>query len=204
MFQLVKHLDKTKQIAVAFSGGIDSMVLCEFLQKKKFDVHVMFFDHRNGYSEKEFQFAAEYASYKKLPFICGTRSREKLKSESDEEYWRNMRYEFFKSFNMTIATGHTLDDAVEWFLFTAFNGEGHIMPYQHHNVVRPFLLTSKEQIKAYAVKNNLIWLEDASNRDIKFAARNRIRHNILPEVLQINPGIYKVIKKKILAKYSNQ
>jgi tRNA(Ile)-lysidine synthase TilS/MesJ len=39
-------------------------------------------------------------------------------------------------------------------------------------------------------------VQDQSNFDNKYN-RNRIRNLILPEVLNVNPGIHKVIRKKI-------
>jgi tRNA(Ile)-lysidine synthase TilS/MesJ len=49
----------------------------------------------------------------------------------------------------------------------------------------------------YAARNKLEWLEDLSNQDVNFASRNRIRHEILPLALQINPGLYNMVKKRI-------
>jgi tRNA(Ile)-lysidine synthase len=204
MFELMNKLDHLKPIGVAFSGGVDSVVLAEYLLKKKFNVTLFFFDHLNGYSTKERTFALQFAQNKKLPIVIGHPSRNKVNSESTEEHWRKMRYEFFHNQQMDIATGHTLNDVVEWYLFTCMHGEGHVMPYQNKNVIRPFLLTSKDKIVNYAETKNIEWLEDWSNSDIEFAARNRIRHNILPEALKINPGLFKVVKKKLLSKWRSQ
>lgn len=206
MFELMNKLDKEQTLGVAVSGGIDSVVLLQYLLKKVkiSNLCIVHFYHGNASADEEMQFVSKIASSLGLPLILGTPSRDRANDESQEEYWRNMRYEFFKSIKLPIATGHTLDDAVEWYLFTAFNGEGHLMPYQHANIIRPFLLTPKEKLFAYAECNDIEWLEDVSNTDETFAARNRIRKLILPEVLKINPGLAKVIRKKLLIKHRLQ
>ena len=210
MFELMNKIDRDKMLGVAVSGGIDSVVLLHYLRRKfrqnfkSKNISIVHFNHCNDFAQDELYFVTQLASELKLPLLLGTPSRQRNKNESQEEYWRACRYEFFKSLNMQIATGHTLDDAVEWYLFTSFNGEGHLMPYEHANIIRPFLITEKEKIKKYAERNNIVWHEDATNSDENFAARNRIRNIILPEVLKINPGLGKVIKKKLLVKWRKQ
>ena len=44
------------------------------------------------------------------------------------------------------------------------------------------------------------WIEDTTNKDNNFA-RNRIRNVILPEIKKINPGIQKVVAKKVKSEY---
>jgi tRNA(Ile)-lysidine synthetase-like protein len=192
-----------KHLYVAVSGGVDSMAILHHL-KRKFDVTVLHFIHNDSDTAyQEFQFVYEYCVTNNIPAIYKFQKEERTPKQSQEEYWRNGRYDFFKNIKGTVVTGHTLDDAVEWYLFSAFNGLGKFMEYSHANVIRPYLTTKKEDIVHYAKRNNVIWLEDESNVDVSFAARNRIRHNILPEVLKVNPGIYKVVKKRILQKVND-
>ena len=42
-------------------------------------------------------------------------------------------------------------------------------------------------------------MEDPSNTDIKYM-RNYIRHVMMPNALRVNPGLHKVLKKKIIDK----
>ena len=120
---------------------------------------------------------------------------------SKEEDWRTARYKFFTSLDELVCTGHTLDDMVEWYLFTSLMGEGRYMEYAHSNVVRPFICTKKSDILEYAIKHNISWLEDPSNKDANFAARNRIRYEILPAALKVNPGLYKTVSNRFQLKY---
>jgi tRNA(Ile)-lysidine synthase TilS/MesJ len=48
----------------------------------------------------------------------------------------------------------------------------------------------------YAETKFVPWLEDDTNMNYDHA-RNRVRHEIIPEVMEINPGIHKVIAKKV-------
>ena len=46
------------------------------------------------------------------------------------------------------------------------------------------------------------WVEDDTN-SVNDYARNRIRNVILPEIKKINPGIQKVVAKKVKQDYNN-
>ncbi len=202
MFELMNRLNVNEPIGVAISGGVDSVALAHYLVKKKYNVTLFFFNHANDYANDEFKFVTSFADKYNLSLVVCSTTVKKPDEMSQEEFWRIERYKFFHSHsNIKIATGHTLNDAVEWYIFTCCHGEGHCMPYENKNVIRPFLVTDKDRIISYCEKNKINWLEDPSNQDVTFAARNRIRHNILPEVLKINPGIFKVIKKKLLNKW---
>ena len=55
---------------------------------------------------------------------------------------------------------------------------------------RPFLNVTRTELLDYARKNKLTWCEDESNADVKFA-RNKIRHEILPQLERECPGTTK-------------
>ena len=57
-------------------------------------------------------------------------------------------------------------------------------------IYRPFLNVTRAELLAYASKNNLTWCEDESNADVKFA-RNKIRHELLPNLERQCPGATK-------------
>jgi tRNA(Ile)-lysidine synthase TilS/MesJ len=124
----------------------------------------------------------------------------KPKKDSWEEYWRNQRMGAFNSIKIPVITGHNLDDAMETWLFSSIHGQSKLIPYNTNNVYRPFLLTHKQTLYNYAVKHDISWVEDESNKDVKFV-RNRIIHNILQEVMQINAGFATVIKRKYRETY---
>lgn len=65
------------------------------------------------------------------------------------------------------------------------------------NLIRPFLMTKKEQFERLVEYHGLTPVEDKYNDNMELT-RNYIRHIMMPHVLKINPGIEKVIKKKYL------
>jgi len=188
-----------KTVAVALSGGVDSVVLLDFLRKKH-DVTALHYVHNSAYAETEHKFVTELCNKWDIPMLVQHQSKEIPKGLSVEEYWRKGRYEFFKNYNGVVCTGHNLDDAVEWYLFTSFNGEGHYMNYRNGNVVRPFLHQRKSEIYKYAEENGLEWIEDPSNTNTDWSARNKIRNKIMPLTLEVNPGLHNMVRKRILIK----
>ena len=62
---------------------------------------------------------------------------------------------------------------------------GHDIPCIH--IYRPFLNVTRNELLAYARENGLSWCEDESNADVKFA-RNKIRHEFLPNLERECPG----------------
>ena len=119
---------------------------------------------------------------------------------TSEAEWREERYKFFYEFDRPLITCHSLDDQVETWLFYAMRGRPRLIPYRRDHVIRPFMLTKREDMYDWCLRKAVPYLEDPSNKDTSFA-RSRIRHNILPEVLEINPGIHTTISKKIKKKY---
>ncbi len=191
---MIKLLTKVpKQVYLACSGGVDSIAGLTFLSKRNRNITPVFFDHNTETSKKALEFLLEQGY---SPLI-GTIQKEKDKRESWEEYWRNQRYNFFNSLDSNIIVCHHLNDAIESWIFSAINGNPKIIPVQTKNVIRPFLLFSKEELKDICIKSNKKWIEDETNVDLSHP-RNRIRHAIMPHVLEINKGIEKVIRKKYL------
>ena len=64
--------------------------------------------------------------------------------------------------------------------------------------VAPLLTTTKAELTHWCERHRVDWSEDKSNADVS-SPRNRIRHNILPEVLKVNPGFLTVMRKKVIA-----
>ena len=52
--------------------------------------------------------------------------------------------------------------------------------------IRPLLNTSREEIESYLERNGIAFVQDETNEDTVYT-RNRIRHEIMPLLRQINP-----------------
>lgn len=197
MINIQGKLDR--KVYVACSGGVDSMAVVDFLMKNH-TVNLMFFDHGTETSKEalDFLMSRYYPSIELagMSLNVGHIKKKKEQSESWEEYWRNERYSWFHSYEVPIITCHHLDDCVENWVFTSLHGEGKIIPYRNRNVIRPFRLNRKSEFTNWCRNKNVPWVEDSSNNDTKYM-RNFIRHEIIPKALVVNPGIHKVIRKKV-------
>lgn len=199
MIRLLEKIPET--VGVAVSGGIDSMVTLDFLQNTRRDIKVIHVNHGTNHAPHALKFVKEQAEQRGLEFWV---NREDVYTSdiknNKEEAWRNMRYEYFHGFPFPIITAHHLDDCLETWLFSSFNGTPKTIPYQRDNVIRPFLLTKRDDIVDYACKNDVDYIYDMSNSDLSYT-RNYIRHNIVPDVLTVNPGIHKMIAKMVRERY---
>jgi tRNA(Ile)-lysidine synthase len=182
-----------KEITVALSGGVDSVAAADFLSRKH-DVSCAFFHHDTDNSEKAYKFVTEFCSSRRLPLFVGFINKDKPKDQSMEEHWRNQRYAFFDSLDVTMVTAHNLDDCIETYLHGCLTGQPKVIPSKRNNVVRPFLTTPKSEFVSWCMRKDIAWCEDSSNRDTKYV-RNYIRHEIVPRAFQVNPGLDTVVKK---------
>jgi len=136
-----------------------------------------------------------------------------------EEAARQARYAFLASTAQQagaqrIAVGHHADDQAETVLMHFLRGSGVAgmrgmlprMPLSDYRalserveglgadvmLVRPLLGVRRTEIEAYCDRNALVPRIDRSNADTTFH-RNRLRHELLPILRQINPAIDRVL-----------
>jgi len=127
-------------------------------------------------------------------------------SETIEEAARAVRYDYFTSLIATgeadsILTAHTLDDQAETVLMKLLRGawtEGlsAIHPVilvnnagqRQGKILRPFLNTRRAEIESFLNEINQPWREDSTNADTAYT-RNRIRHELMPQLRQYNPSL---------------
>ena len=202
MIRIIKNLPP--RITVACSGGVDSMVFTNFLLEGRRKVDLAYFNHDTPHSKHAEKFIREYAAKNKLLLTIGRVKGKREKNQSIEEFWRDERYKFLCSLGSPfVVTCHHLDDVVETWLFKCMHGNPGLIPYHRSpNIYRPFLMTEKREILSYAKRKDIDWVEDPSNRMTKNIMRNHIRHNLMPQVLKVNPGIRTMIRKKMIEIYS--
>lgn len=202
---MIKVLGKIPDsIYIAASGGLDSMACLDFLSRSKGrNIEVLHFNHGTEHSNKAEALVKKVCLKAGLKLTIGNISSSKTKGESQEEYWRRERYTFFNQFgDRRIITCHHLNDQVENYIFTMLNGNEMLIPYKRGNFIRPFLSTKRVDLESWAENKNVDYIEDPSNFDTRYS-RNLIRHNIIPMTKIINPGIEKVIKKKVIRSFSS-
>lgn len=188
-----------RQVYVACSGGVDSMAAVSFLLKGKRDVELLFFNHNTPTSNIAEEFLSKWSKDNGLNLHLGHIGAGDIeKGRSQEDYWREKRYSFFGKFtDRNIVTCHHLNDQMEQWLMTSVKGNPRLIPHTNGNIIRPFVLTPKDELVNWAKRNSVPWVEDMSNLDTKYQ-RNFTRHILMPQVLALNSGFEKTIRKKVL------
>ena len=195
---------------IAVSGGIDSMVLAHLFQHFKLDFGLLHcnFKLRGEESDADMQFIHDYAELNNLPLKIGFFETAKIAKDlkvSIQVAARELRYQWFyeqMAENKVdfVATAHHLDDSLETFLINLSRGTGLEgltgIPVENDKIFRPLLPFSREEIEAYANKNNIKWRDDSSNASDKYL-RNKIRHSIVPVLKELNPTFLDSFQKTI-------
>lgn len=180
---------------VALSGGVDSMTLLNFLRADGHrNIKAFYFHHGTFHGDQAEDFLSDFCVKNNIELHIKL-TEEKPESVSAETFWRQKRYEFLQSFPFDIATAHHLNDCAENYLWGMITGgKPRFIHYRkpNSNIVRPFLLVSKDEIYEMANKRKIRWIEDPTNIENDHL-RNKIRNNLLPEILEINPGFLKMI-----------
>jgi tRNA(Ile)-lysidine synthase len=124
-----------------------------------------------------------------------------LPADSIEGTARRLRYAWFRQLLRetpldAVAMAHTLDDQAETVLAKFLRGawtEGlsgiyPVLNFSEGRILRPLLQTSRREIEAFLHARNQPWREDSTNRHLTFT-RNRIRHELLPQLENWNPQL---------------
>ncbi|WP_275315431.1 tRNA lysidine(34) synthetase TilS [Tenacibaculum bernardetii] len=222
--QLAEHIDnhfsflKERKLLIAISGGVDSVVLTHLLHQLNFTISLAHcnFQLRDEESNLDELSVKELAKNLNIPFFSVLFETSKHAEEhklSTQIAARKLRYNWFdeliKEHNFDyILTGHHADDNLETFIINLTRGTGLDgltgIPAINGKIVRPLLIFSREQIETYATDNNIQWREDASNSEIKYI-RNKIRHQIVPLLKELNPSFSKThLKTTAFLKQSQQ
>lgn len=173
---------------VAVSGGVDSMVLLNVLQKRpEIQLVVAHFDHGiRADSADDRKFVEKAAKEAGLIFEYG---EGQLGPSPSEEQARNARYAFLakvreKYTAAAIITAHHQDDLIETALINLLRGTGRkglSSLRSKESLLRPLLAYKKSDIIEYAQANKLEWQEDSTNTHTDYL-RNYLRLHIIPKL----------------------
>jgi tRNA(Ile)-lysidine synthase len=207
MAKLEQHIaqflgnDPTKHYFVACSGGVDSMVLVHILHKFGVRVSVLHVNYmlRGEDSERDQELVEEVCSQKGIIAHVKRVDFNKYLSSSGgnlQDEARKVRYKYFENFKLKdsirIVLAQHADDQVETFFLNISRNAGIMglacMLSDHNGYLRPLLPFTKDEIRNYAIENQVIWREDASNVTNKYS-RNKLRNILLPELVQVIPTL---------------
>lgn len=207
MLEKSKIFKKNEKIAVAVSGGRDSIALLHLLKmnEQRLGISVVCFniDHliRGKDSENDSNFVEKFSKKIGVPFFIKRVDAVEFAREkklSLEQSARILRYaalfEMAKDVGVKkICVAHHKDDQAETVLMHIFRGSGlrgatGMDFVSSKSIVRPLLNVSRENVEKYVEENHLPFVEDSSNTDTKFT-RNFLRHEILSRIKKIYPFV---------------
>lgn len=185
-----------KTIAVALSGGVDSLFLTWLLREAGVSLVALHFNHRwrGRDSLADERWVVRWCRERKIPVCVGRALAAGVTSEGEA---REERLTFFakecgKRHIREIWLAHHADDLVETFLMQLMRGAGPeglagLLPVRKHGkviLVRPLLGFFKRDLELAAREAGLDWREDHTNQKQDFV-RNRVRQKLLPEMSRV-------------------
>ncbi len=203
------HLCKEQPVLLGFSGGADSLCLLDLLCERGYSVVAAHLNHGlRAEAEGEVRHAERVARALGADFVSEGIDVANYADEvgkSLEEAARNIRYSFlFEQAHLhnaqAVMVGHHADDQAETVLMHFLRGSGMaglkgMRPCSLPNpwsaeipLLRPLLGVPRRAILAYCAQRGLDPVDDPSNQDTTLF-RNRLRHEVLPNLDELVPGI---------------
>lgn len=195
-------LKKSREITVALSGGADSVSLLHILKSLEKELGLKItaahLNHliRGAEADRDEAFVKKLCDRLSVELVS-ERTNVPAFAESEglslELAARSLRYDFLNRVSKgVIATAHNADDNLETILFnltrgTALKGLCGIPPVRD-NIIRPIIYCSRAQIEEYCKGNDLSFVTDSTNLSDDYT-RNKIRHNVIPVLKEINPSV---------------
>lgn len=214
-----EHIHPGDRLCVAISGGADSVALLLALHEANSAtrdslgvglsaVHVHHGIREASESDADLAFVQDLCIQLDIPLHVhhtDVPARAVENRETIEEAAREARYAFFRTLLASghtdaILTAHTLDDQAETVLMKLLRGawtEGlsAIHPVlqvdlsgRSAKILRPLLASRRSEIESFLRARNQTWREDSTNANTAYT-RNRIRHELLPQLRTFNPSI---------------
>ena len=202
--------NKEDKIAIALSGGVDSIVLFHLLVTEYKDSYkeLVVFHINHGLREESYEEAGFVEKFVKdfdVKFYKEELNMSDLERDShtsEEMLARELRYQAFNKMAKLegvtkLLTAHHKNDQVENILMRLLTGRSidHSLAICEEiemaglTIYRPLLNSLKAELEEYAKEKNLHYYVDATNFDTDYT-RNNIRHNIVPLLNDINSGSF--------------
>ena len=202
--------NKEDKIAIALSGGVDSIVLFHLLVTEYKDSYkeLVVFHINHGLREESYEeaeFVEKFVKDFDVKFYKEELNMSDLERDShtsEEMLARELRYQAFNKMAKLegvtkLLTAHHKNDQVENILMRLLIGRSidHSLAICEEiemaglTIYRPLLNSLKAELEEYAKEKNLHYYVDATNFDTDYT-RNNIRHNIVPLLNDINSGSF--------------
>lgn len=209
-------IDPGDVVIVGVSGGADSVcllsVLRELGQSLGCSLRAVHIQHgiRGAESLSDAAFVEKLCASWGIPlerFDYDVPAYAAARGMSEEEAGRTLRYRAFEEAadrwealvrkekgtslaRARIAVAHNSNDQAETILFQLARGSSVAgmagIPPVRGRIIRPLLHTGREEIEAYLAERELPYRTDSTNLTLEYS-RNRLRHQVLPVLREINP-----------------
>ena len=195
-------LEGRRQIALAVSGGADSMALLCLMrplaEENGITLTVCHVNHglRGETADRDEAFVREVCARLGLPlrvFHAAELEAEVGRPQAGEDWARRLRYACFGRLLAegidAVATAHTGSDQAETLLFrlargTGLHGAAGIRP-SRPGYLRPLLCLTRADTEAVCRACGETWVTDETNEADDYA-RNRLRHGAVPALRSVN------------------
>lgn len=194
-------LSPSDSVVVGLSGGADSTALLLCMLELGYNVSAVHVNHnlRGEESRRDELFCRDLCVRLGVPLYVESVDVKSYCEETKvslEEGARNLRYQAIAKHldGRKLATAHNLNDCFETTLFNltrgcSLSGITGIPPVRD-NIIRPLIKCTREEIEEYLKSNNQPWVTDSTNL-VPDCSRNILRLQVVPKLLEINPGLYK-------------
>lgn len=206
-------LDGGGKVVAGLSGGADSVCLLRVLLMLEAEygvnisaVHV---NHmlRGQESDRDEMFCIDLCGRWNVPLEVkrvDAKAYAEENSLSLEEGAREVRYAVFQSVSSggRIATAHTASDNAETVIHNLTRGSGLKgltgIPPVRDNIIRPLIFATRNEVEDFLLKIGQDYVTDSTNLCDDYT-RNKIRHQVIPALCQINPSVVNTISSGITA-----
>lgn len=188
-----------RTVLAAVSGGGDSQAMLSVLARLApsfgFALRAHGVDHGlRAEARRELDVAQALAERLQVPFARTELALARggnLQARAREARYAALR-EAARAEGALIATAHHATDRAETVLLRLLRGAGPrglaVLAPRAHDVIRPLVRASKEDVLLHLQRHHLEFSQDPSNADAAFL-RVRVRHEALPLLEQLSPGI---------------
>ncbi len=197
-------------VLAAVSGGMDSMLMVHLLKSSgyQFGIAHCNFQLRGDEANADQEFCKKLAHQNDVSFH--TINFDTLQYAADKKISiqmaaRELRYQWFSQIKQqynyaAIALAHHQNDAIETILLNLVRGTGiaglHGILPKNGALVRPLLFLNRNEIQDIIAANKIAYVEDSSNASVKYA-RNKLRHEVIPKLKELNPALEKTFEHNL-------
>lgn len=205
-----KLFNPTSKVLAAVSGGMDSVLMAYLLKAAGYNFSIAHcnFQLRGDAAITDQDFCKKLAQQLGVPFFTinfDTTDYATSHKISIQMAARDLRYEWFQQVKQqygydVVALAHHHNDTIETILLNLTRGTGiaglHGILPKNGDLVRPLLFLNREDIQQLIQQNKLAYVEDSSNSSVRYA-RNKIRHEVIPKLKELNPALEKTFENNL-------